>query len=103
MAASGKPWTQPLGFKHALFEVAMDTLRRAPDLSAEGIRDALARTDMLSIVGRLNWSGGPVPNVCTTVLVAGQWRYDQDGPELIITSNDAAPYIPLGGALRELG
>ena len=28
--AAERPWTQPIGFIHALFEVALDVLKRAP-------------------------------------------------------------------------
>src|SRR5262245_62997482 len=27
--ASNRPWTQPIGFQHALFEVAIDVLKRS--------------------------------------------------------------------------
>ena len=41
------------------------------------IRDAIAETDYQSIVGPITWKGGPpnpVPNVCITPLVGGQWK-----------------------------
>ncbi len=34
-AATKRPWTQPIGFQHALFEVAIDVLRRAKSLESE--------------------------------------------------------------------
>jgi branched-chain amino acid transport system substrate-binding protein len=97
--ASGKQWTQPLGFKHANLEVAIDVLKRAKKLDAASIRDAIAQTDYQSIVGPITWKGGPtnpVPNVCTTPIVGGQWekgtkwKYD-----LNIVFNGSAPNIPL--------
>jgi branched-chain amino acid transport system substrate-binding protein len=97
--ASGKQWTQPLGFKHANLEVAIDALKRAKKLEASAIRDAIAATDYQSIVGPITWKGGPnnpVPNVCTTPLVGGQWvkgakfKYD-----LNVVFNKSAPNIPL--------
>jgi branched-chain amino acid transport system substrate-binding protein len=97
--ASGKQWTQPLGFKHANLEVAIDALKRAKKLEPTAIRDAIAQTDYQSIVGPITWKGGPtnpVPNVCITPLVGGQWekgtkfKYD-----LNIVFNKTAPTIPL--------
>ena len=41
--ASGKQWTQPLGFKHANLEVAIDALKRAKKLDAASIRDPSLR------------------------------------------------------------
>ncbi len=97
--ASGKQWTQPLGFKLANLGVAIDALKRAKKLEPAAIRDAIAQTDYQSIVGPITWKGGPtnpVPNVCTTPLVGGQWekgtkwKYD-----LNIVFNKPAPNIPL--------
>ncbi|HTV29419.1 MAG TPA: ABC transporter substrate-binding protein [Xanthobacteraceae bacterium] len=97
--ASGKQWTQPLGFKLANLGVAIDALKRAKKLEPKAIRDAIAQTDYQSIVGPITWKGGPtnpVPNVCTTPLVGGQWekgtkwKYD-----LNIVFNKTAPEIPL--------
>ena len=99
--ASGKQWTQPLGFKHANLEVAIDVLKRAKKLNADSIREAIADTDYKSIVGPITWKAGPgplnpVPNVCTTPIVGGQWekgakwKYD-----LNIVFNKSAPEIPL--------
>ncbi|WP_424971774.1 ABC transporter substrate-binding protein [Dinoroseobacter sp. S76] len=100
MAATGRPWTQPLGFKHALFEVAIDAIKRAETLDPEAIRDAIAATRYQSVVGPVDWSRGPVKNVSTTDLVAGQW---QTGTDLVITNNGTSPHIPVGGPLQLIG
>jgi branched-chain amino acid transport system substrate-binding protein len=97
--ASGKQWTQPLGFKHANLEVAIDALKRAKKLDAASIRDAIAQTDYNSIVGPITWKGGPtnpVPNVCTTPIVGGQWQKGTKWKyDLNIVFNKTAPEIPL--------
>jgi branched-chain amino acid transport system substrate-binding protein len=97
--ATGKQWTQPLGFKHANFEVAIDALKRAKKLEPAAIRDAIAATDYQSIVGPITWKGGPmnpVPNVCTTPLVGGQWKKGKKFKyDLEIVFNKTAPNIPL--------
>lgn len=102
-AASGRPWTQPIGFKHALFEVVRDVVSHASDLDDPmAIVDAIKTTNISTIVGDVNWANGPVPNVTKTPLVAGQWQNTGDGLELLITNNAAAPNIPLGGELKQL-
>ncbi|MCC7182392.1 MAG: ABC transporter substrate-binding protein [Rhodocyclaceae bacterium] len=102
-AATGRPWTQPMGFKHALFEVAIDALRRTRDIDdPAAIRDAIVATDYASVVGRIHWATEPVRNVCRTPLVGGQWRLTDAGPELVVVENSHAPTIPLGGPLRPL-
>lgn len=102
-SATGRVWTQPMGFKHALFEVAIDVLKRTEDIDdPEAIRDAIVATDYASIVGRINWGKGPVKNVCKTPIVGGQWRKTEAGPELVVIENSQAPGVPLGGQLRPL-
>jgi len=102
-AATGRPWTQPIGFKHALFEVVRDVVSRAADLDDPmAIVDAIKATNMSTIVGDVNFGAGPVPNVTKTPLVAGQWQKTGDAMELVITNNAAAPNIPLGGELKLL-
>jgi branched-chain amino acid transport system substrate-binding protein len=101
--ATKRPWTQPIGFKHALFEVAIDVLKRAKNLDdPKSILEAISTTDYSSIVGPVKWSGQPVKNVTKTPLVAGQWQGDSDKLGLVITTNKPAPYIPVGGALQPL-
>ncbi|HHZ08479.1 MAG TPA: ABC transporter substrate-binding protein [Rhizobiales bacterium] len=97
-AATGRPWTQPIGFKHALFEVAADVIRRAEDLEdPEAIVEAIRATSLNTIVGPVDWSKGPVKNVTKTPLVAGQWQKQGGRVDLVVTTNANAPQIPVGG------
>ena len=101
---TGRPWTQPIGFKHALFEVVADVVRRADDLDdPESIVEAIRSTSMTTIVGPVDWSKGPVKNVTKTPLVAGQWQKSGSSLDLVVTSNANAPQIPVGGKLQLLG
>jgi branched-chain amino acid transport system substrate-binding protein len=101
--ATNRPWTQPIGFKHALFEVAIDVLKRARNVSdPKSILEAIAATNYASIVGPVRWSGMPVKNVSKTPLVAGQWQRTGSAFDLVITQNETAPQIPLGGKLELL-
>ena len=100
-ADTGRPWTQPIGFKHALFEVVKDVIARSDDLTdPAALVDAIASTKMSTIVGDIDWSKGPVKNVTKTPLVAGQWQKQGEGLELVITSNSNAPEIPVGGEVQ---
>lgn len=108
-AATGRQWTQPIGFKHALLEVAIDALKRAADpKDPTALRDAIASTDYQSLVGPVSWTGGgprnPVRNVCTTPLVGGQWKRGGAFPyELAVVNNARANDIPVTGDLTLLG
>jgi len=99
---TGRPWTQPIGFKHALFEVAFDVLKRSEDIAPDAILEAITSTDLATVVGPVNWGGQPVKSVSKTPLVAGQWRKDGDKADLVITTNGTAPEIPVGGELKLL-
>jgi branched-chain amino acid transport system substrate-binding protein len=99
---TGKQWTQPLGFAHALFEVAIDTLKRSKSLDDKGaIRDALVATNLKTIVGPIAWGKGPVKNVAKTPLVGGQWgKGKKHKYELVVVNNVTATSIPARGRLR---
>jgi branched-chain amino acid transport system substrate-binding protein len=101
-AATRRPWTQPIGFQHALFEIAIDVIKRAKSLEPKAILDSIVATDYRSIVGPVKWTGMPVKNVTKTPLVAGQWQRMGDKFELVITTNKTAPEIPVGGKLNVL-
>jgi len=102
-AASGRPWTQPIGFKHALFEVVANVIQRAEDLEdSSAIVSAIASTNLDTITGNVNWANGPINNVTKTPLVAGQWQKEGDAFDLKIVANSAAQNIPLTGELKLL-
>lgn len=106
-ASSGRTWTQPLGFVHALFEVAADVAKRSEALDDPYANTAaLAATNLDTVVGNIAWNGSernPVKNVVRTPLVAGQWQLDGGKPELIVTNNNEASNIPVGGEMKLIG
>jgi branched-chain amino acid transport system substrate-binding protein len=105
-SATGRQWTQIIGFGHALFEVAADVLSRTADIDdKEAILDAISKTNTDTIVGPVDWTGGgPVPNVSTTPLVGGQWRLGGDFKyEIQIVDNSQSPDIPTTGEIVPIG
>lgn len=102
-ADTGRPWTMPLGFKHALFEVAIDTLKRTEDpTDPDSIARAIRSTSYASVVGDIDFSTGPVPNIAKTPLVGGQWRVENGKPVLDIVENSNHPEIPLTAEIRAI-
>ena len=107
-----KQWTQPLGYLHALFEVALDVLKRTKDVnSPAAIRDSILATNYNSIVGPIAWHGGPAKNVAKTPLVGGQWipgsEFKGSGGQhfkydLVIVNNEHDPGIGLQRKLEAL-
>lgn len=101
---TGRQWTQPLGYQHAMFEIAIDVLTRAKDVgSAKSIVEAIASTNYDSLVGKVRWGNGPVKNVAKTALVGGQWvkgkkfKYD-----LLVVNNKTAPNIPTQATFKPI-
>lgn len=103
-AATGAPSTMPLGFKHSLFEVAIDALKRTQDpTSPESIAKAIGETSLETCVGKVDFSTGPVPNVSKTPLVGGQWNLDSKGkPHLDITVNPGNPNIKTTAEMKSI-
>jgi branched-chain amino acid transport system substrate-binding protein len=97
---TGRQWTQPIGFVHALFEVAMDVLERAGTTDRLAIAQALRTTTLRTIVGPLDWNSGPVHGVAKTPLVGGQWRSGGRYPfELVVVANSEHPEIAASARL----
>ncbi len=91
---TGKPWYMVLGYKHALFGLGVDVLKRAKAVTPDAIRQSLADSDYHSIIGTLSFKHGPVPNVCPTPIVGGQWQAATNGEmTLQIVTNKEYPLI----------
>ncbi len=103
-AATKKQWTQPIGFAHALFEVAakaFSTVSKIDDRA--GLAAAISTMKIDTVVGPLDWTSGPVPNVAKTPVVGGQWRKGTANPfDLVIVSNTRSPNIPTAGTVAAL-
>jgi len=102
--ASKKQWTQPLGYSHALWEVAIDVLKRSGrPHDPKAVRDAIRASDLTTVVGRVNWKEGPVANVSKTPVLGGQWIKGQKFKyELAIVDNSTAKIVPAAAKLQTL-
>jgi branched-chain amino acid transport system substrate-binding protein len=103
--ASGSQWSVVLGFSEALFEVLEKAVVDAGGIEPQALVDALSTMKIDTIVGPLDWTSGPVPNVAKTPLVGGQWAESEGGEfpfELGIVSNSEAPQIPTVGTVNPM-
>ncbi|MFC4122570.1 ABC transporter substrate-binding protein [Nonomuraea zeae] len=103
-AGTGRQWTPPMGFNHALFEIAVAALKSAADpKDRAAVRAALAALKGEAISGRYDFTKGPSKNVSLAPDLAGQWRKGADGKfDLTIVDNSLDPAIPLQGDLELL-
>ncbi|MDO9379991.1 MAG: ABC transporter substrate-binding protein [Nocardioidaceae bacterium] len=100
-------WTQPLGFSHALFEVAAAAVTKAGSTDAEDVTGALADLEVSTVVGDLAWGADDSipPYVAKTPVTGGQWRATEGGEhpfDLVVVSNQLADEVPLGGSVEPL-
>ncbi|MBU1277120.1 MAG: ABC transporter substrate-binding protein [Proteobacteria bacterium] len=98
--AKNKQWTPPLGFKHSGWELVADAFTRARSVNKEKVRNALAQTDLNTIVGpvkynKQNWS--PTPLVGAQWVKGKKWPWVQE-----IVYNKPAPMIPVGAKQRPM-
>ncbi len=107
--ASGKQWTQPIGFAHALFELSVDVMKRSGDVGDnKAIVKAIAATNLDTVVGHIEWGQKNLPpfaqkNIAKTPLVGGQWRLRNGNKyDIVITDNKTAPEIPVGGQMQPI-
>ena len=78
-----------------------DVIKRCSDLDdTSAVMASISSTNLSTMVGKVNWSNGPVKNISKTPLVSGQWQKGSDGLELRITNNSHAPEIPTNGKLE---
>ena len=107
--SSGKQWTQPIGFVHALFELAVDVAKRSGNAGDnKAMVKAIAATNLHTVVGPIAWDGKNLPpfaakNIAKTPLVGGQWRLRNGNKyDIVITDNKTAPEIPVGGKMEPI-
>jgi len=79
-AETGRQWTQPLGYMHALFEVGLAALKGAKDpRDKEGMRAAIRGMALDTVIGPVNFRDSKIKSVAVTEVAMGQWRKTKPG------------------------
>ena len=94
-STTGKQWTQPVGFSHALFEVAVAALTQAGGADKAKVRDAIQSMDLDTIVGNVAWGKDTnVPkNVAKTPLAAASGRRGQGSSSTTSSRSSTQPRL----------
>ena len=101
---TGRQWQQQLGPSLALFDAMVATLKSAgnpKDKSA--VAKAMSRLQTTTVMGRIDFVNGPVPNVATTNLIGAQWLKATSGKyKLDYRTFEHAedPSVPIQGPLE---
>ena len=95
----GREMPQPAGYAYASLEIAVDALTRAGSTDPEAIRDALAATDLDTIVGPIKYDKELMGlHYGDTVIAGGQWQLQDDGTEkLVVIDNTVYDVISVEG------
>ncbi|MCF0143242.1 MAG: ABC transporter substrate-binding protein [Parasporobacterium sp.] len=101
-ADTGRTMPQPAGYAYAALELAIDVFTRAGTTDKEAVRDALAATDLATIVGPIKYDKELMGlKYGEVVICGGQWQLQEDGTEkLVIIDNTvyANENIPIQGS-----
>ena len=85
LADNGRNMPQPAGYAYAAIELAINAFQQAGTLDKEAVRDALAATNLDTVVGPIKYD--QEMNGLTygdTVIAGGQWQLQDDGTEQLV-------------------
>lgn len=99
-ASTGKQWAQPMGYHHAIWEVAVAALKASGDpKNRAAVRDLIAGLTLDTVIGTVDFKNSPMKSVASTWVTMGQWHRNAAGSkfpyELYVTNNVTAPQVPI--------
>ena len=105
LADTGRNMPQPAGYAYASLELAINAFQNAGTLDKEAVRDALAATDINTIVGPIKYDQEMMGlTYGDTVIAGGQWQLQDDGTEKLFVIDNTVYSdidIPITGEYKE--
>jgi branched-chain amino acid transport system substrate-binding protein len=103
-ASSGKQWTQQLGASMSLLDAGFEALKAAADpKSKESVAKAISTLNTETMIGKVNFTAGPVANVSPGPIIGTQWVKAAEGSKFpldyVVTENATDPNVPVGAKL----
>jgi branched-chain amino acid transport system substrate-binding protein len=102
--ASGRQWTQQLGASLSLFDAGIAALKASGNPKDKAsVAKALSTLQTTTSVGKLDFTKGPVPNVCATPIIGTQWIKATSGKfklDYVITENAGDRNVPVSAKLH---
>jgi branched-chain amino acid transport system substrate-binding protein len=103
--AAGKQWNQQMGASMSLLDLGIEALKASADpKSKAGVAKALSTLQATTMIGKVDFTKGPVPGVSATPLIGTQWVKAPAGSkfklEYVITENAGDPNIPVSAKLK---
>src|SRR5580698_9432845 len=102
--ASGKQWTQQLGASMSLFDAGFAALTASGAPSDKpAVAKALSTLKTMTMIGKVDFTSGPVPNVSPGPIVGTQWVKAPAGSKFKlaypVTDNATDPNVPVSAKL----
>ena len=103
-AASGLQWTQQLGASMSLLDAGIAALvsSGAPS-SKPAVAHALAHLNTTTMIGKVDFTSGPVPNVSPAPIIGTQWVRAAPGSKFkldyVVTEHATDPNVPVQAKL----
>ncbi|MBN9460067.1 MAG: ABC transporter substrate-binding protein [Burkholderiales bacterium] len=103
-AAARKQWNQQLGASMSLIDLGVEALKTSTNPKDKAaVAKALGSLKATTMMGTIDFTKGPVPNVATAVLIGTQWVKAPSGAkyryEYVITENSGDRNIPVASKL----
>jgi branched-chain amino acid transport system substrate-binding protein len=101
---AGKQWNQQIGATMSLFDAGFTALKNsgAPSDKA-AVAKALSTLKTVTMVGAVDFTSGPFPNVSPTSIIGDQWVKTKPGSkykfDALITENANDPKVPVSAKL----
>ncbi|TAM33710.1 MAG: ABC transporter substrate-binding protein [Burkholderiaceae bacterium] len=103
--AANKQWTQQLGASMSLLDAGFEALKASSDpKNKASVAKALSTLKTTTMVGKVDFTSGPVANASTTPLIGTQWIKAAPGSkyklDYVITENACDRNVPVAAKLR---
>lgn len=98
--SSGKQWNQQLGASMSLLDVGFAAIASSGNPKDKAaIAKALSKLQTTTMMGKVDFAAGPVPNVSPTPMIGAQWVKAPAGSKFkfdyVVTENAADPLVPV--------
>ncbi|MBN9273251.1 MAG: ABC transporter substrate-binding protein, partial [Mesorhizobium sp.] len=98
-AASGKQWTQQLGASMSLLDAGFEALKASSNAKDKAaVAKALSTLKTETMIGKVDFTSGPVANVSPGPIIGTQWVAAKEGSKFpldyVVTENATDPNVP---------
>lgn len=102
--ATGRQWNQQVGASMSLFDAGFAALKSSANpKNKAAVAKALAHLKTTTVVGVVDFTKGPVPNVATSSEIGNQWIKAKPGSkypfEMVLTENANDRNVPVAAKL----